>query len=99
LYGQVLVGLENLNATNVQYLLRRSAEILFDDVAPPTDHKKKWELMKRYPDGDQEALPGWCSELEELDEQFCDDPDNLSNLLLDFAEDAGLVEPFRLFQT
>ena len=98
LYAEAVIGLEKLNAPRSQNLLQRGAAILFDDIVPPTDRERRWELIKRHSDIDEEPLPAWCSELEELEKQYWDDPDNLSKLLADFAEDAGLLEPFKPFR-
>jgi len=99
LFEHVVSGLTKLNAQNSLKLLRHSAKVLFGDTAPPVDRQERWELMKHYPEDVQEPLPEWVSELGKLDETYWDDPDNLGELLDEFAKDTKLLKPFERPET
>jgi hypothetical protein len=94
LYAEVVEGLTKLKATNSLSLLRQAADILFGEVEPPKDRLERWNAMKQYPE-DDEPKPEWAVELDKLAKQYNEDPDNLSDLLTNYAEIRGLVQPFK----
>jgi len=94
LYSEAVDALSLLGATNALWLLRRAAKILFDSAAPPKDRFQRWEAMKQYPEDGSAPLPEWSVELEKVNDQYWEDPDNISELLNEYAEENGLVQPF-----
>ena len=94
LYSEAVEGLSLLGATNALWLLRRATKILFDNAAPPKDRFQRWEAMKQYPEDDNAPTPEWCIELEKVNDQYWEDPDNINELLNKYAEANGLVQPF-----
>lgn len=95
LYQQVINGLSLLKANNSLWLVRKAAKILFGDINPPKDRMQRWESMKQYPDDDSAPTPDWSIELEKIDEKYWEDPDGINELLVNFAESRGLIEPFK----
>jgi hypothetical protein len=51
--------------------------------------------MPKYPEGNSAPQPGWDVELSEVDREYYKDPDHLGDKLRAFAEERGLVAPFR----
>jgi hypothetical protein len=74
-------------------LLMRAKDILFDHRDPPHDLAARRQAMRRYPEDD--STPDWACELEQVDKAYCEDPDRLSERMRAFAEERGLVAPFR----
>jgi len=95
LFQEVVRGLELLNANNALWLVRKASKILFGDINPPKDRFQRWEAMKQYPEDNNAPTPEWSIELEKIDKQYWEDPDNINELLANFAESRGLVEPFK----
>jgi len=94
LYSEVVEGLTLLGANKALWLLRRATKILFGDANPPKNRFQRWEAMKQYPEEDNAPIPDWSIELEKVDEEYWEDPDNISDLLTKYAEATGLVQPF-----
>ena len=95
LYSEVVEGLTLLGANKALWLLRRATKILFGHANPPKDRFQRWEAMKQYPEDDNAPIPDWSIELEKVDEEYWEDPDNISDLLTKYAEATGLVQPFK----
>lgn len=96
LYREVVEGLKTLNANNSLSLLKQAAKILFGEVDPPKDREQRWAAMRQYPEDDNAPKPDWAFELDKIDTQYYEDPDNLSELLTNYAETTGLIQPFKL---
>ncbi len=96
LYSKVVEGLKALKADNSLSLLKQATKILFGDVAPLKDRLQRYNSMKQFPSYDSEPRPEWAVELDKIDQQYYEDPDNLGELLTNFAETTGLIEPFKL---
>jgi hypothetical protein len=94
-YSFAISGLERIGATQTLDLLRRAKNVLFGDNSVPTDANARWDAMKQYPVDMDENVPEWCTQLEEIDNLLWDDPDGLNDLLCQFAESNGMIEPFR----
>lgn len=95
-YAEVVEGLKILNAQNSLSLLKQATKILFGEKEPPKDRLSRWELMKQFPDDEDEPIPDWCLELDKIDSKYYEDLDNLSELLTKYAEEKGLIQPFEL---
>ena len=95
-YSIAMSGLEQLGATRTLDLLRRAQTILFSDSSVPSDEDERWEAMKQYPlEMDEENVPEWCTQLDAIDHLLWDDPDGLDELLRQFADSTGMIDPFR----
>jgi hypothetical protein len=90
-YENAASGLAEMGASNSLTILRQACEAIFGESAPPADRWERWAVME----GKREGFPGREVILERLDKRFCEDPDNLVDLLLAYAEAHGLIEPFR----
>ena len=88
-YQQARHGLAMLGAEDSLALLDRATRILFGADVPARDRGERWAQMPQDLDGPAAA------ELERIDDDFCHNPDNLSDRLSDFAERSGLIAPFR----
>jgi hypothetical protein len=95
MYLDVVDGLRELNAPESLKLLLRAKEILFPHGEPPKGREERWEAMRKYSREDGTTRPEWGVELDELDKAWYDDPDDLNEKLRAFAEERGLVAPFR----
>jgi hypothetical protein len=95
MYQDVVDGLLELKAHQALKLLLRAKEILFDHRDPPQDQEERWKAMRQYPEDDSAQRPEWDVELEEVDREYWKDPDHLGDKLRAFAEERGLVVPFR----
>lgn len=93
-YQEVIEGLAVLGAETPRQLLCRAADILFEDAVPAKDRSERWQQMRHYPDRSDGSYPEWCVELERLDQEYCRDPDGLSDRMIEFAKAKGLVTPF-----
>jgi hypothetical protein len=96
LYAEVTEGLKTLKAINSLSLLKQAAKILFGEAEPPKDREQRWAAMKQYSEVDTVPEPDWAIELNKIDNQYYEDPDNLSELLSNYAETTGLIQPFKL---
>lgn len=94
LYEQVVEGLKTLKATKSLSLLKQAVRILFDKNKPPKDRLHRWQEMKQFPEDKNELRPKWELELEKIDDQYYEDPDNLMELVTNYAEAKGLIQPF-----
>lgn len=95
-YAEVIEGLKTLKAYNSLSLLKRAAGVLFGKAGPPKDRDQLWTAMRQLPDADHEPRPAWDLELDEIDRLYYEDPDNISELLTDYAETTGIIQPFKL---
>lgn len=93
MFQDVVDGLLELRANQALKLLLRAKDILFDHRDPPQDQEVRWQAMRKYPEDN--SAPDWSIELEQVDKAYWDDPDGLSDRLRAFAEERGLVDPFR----
>lgn len=96
LYEEVVEGLIILKATKSLLLLKQAVRILFEKDEPPKDRLLRWKEMKQFPDDKSAPRPKWELELDEIDDQYYEDLDNLSELLTHYAETKGLIQPFIL---
>ncbi|WP_448547683.1 DMP19 family protein [Thalassotalea fusca] len=94
LYDEVVNGLNTLGATNSLWLLRRATKVLFGNIKPSKDFYLRNNEMKQYPESDSAPTPDWSYELEKIDEEYWEDPDNISELLSNYAESSGLIKAF-----
>lgn len=93
-YAVVVDGLTELGATHSLALLQEATELLFDGQVPPVDLNARWDAMKHYSEDPTAPVLPWMDELERINQDYCEDPDQLSDRLLAFAKDRGLVAPF-----
>jgi hypothetical protein len=96
LYEEVVKGLKTLKATKSLSLLKQAVSILFDKNEPPKDRLHRWQEMKQFPKDENEPRPKWELELDEIETQYYEDPDNLIELVNNYAETTGLIQPFNL---
>ena len=82
-------GLTKLGAETSLRLLQGAAHILFGETVPAKDRAERWAQLQQNPEAAD------APELAQLDNEYCSDPDKLSDALNDFAEARGLVTPFR----
>ena len=94
LYEQVVEGLKTLKATKSLLLLKQAVRILFDKNEPPQNSLRCWQEMKQFPEDKNESRPKWELELEKIDDQYYEDLDNLMELVTNYAEEKGLIQPF-----
>lgn len=94
LYSEVIEGLTILKAENTLALLKQATKILFDEVEPPKNRERRWQSIKQYPEDDS-IKPDWVVKLDEIDKRFWEDLDNLGELLTNYAETTGLIQPFK----
>lgn len=94
LYDEVVNGLQTLAASNSLWLLRRATKVLFGNIKPSKDFYLRNNEMKQYPESDSSPIPDWSLELEKIDEEYWEDPDNISELLSNYAESTGIIKPF-----
>jgi hypothetical protein len=95
LFQDAVDGLLELKATESLKLLLRAKEILFPDGEPPKDREERWEAMRKFRVKDGTTRPDWDVELDTIDKAYYKDPDKLDDKLRAFAEERGLVAPFR----
>lgn len=94
-YTLAVAGLKRLEATQTLDLLRSAKTTLFGEKPVPADSAERWDAMKQYPENPDSNLPEWCAEIDKIDNQLWDDPDGLHDLLCQFAQSTGMIEPFR----
>jgi hypothetical protein len=92
-FRDALAGLEKLGATNTRALAIRAKEILFGDAEPADDMTERNAAMKELPIDENAPQPEWDAELDEIDEEFYEDKDNLFELVVDFAVAKGFIPP------
>jgi len=92
-FRDALAGLEQLGATTSSSLAIRAKEILFGDVEPADDMGERNAAMKELPIDENAPQPAWDAELDEIDEEFYEDKDNLYELVVDYAVKKGLIPP------
>ncbi len=85
-----------LDASASLILLKGAVKVLFGEREPPKDRLERCNLMKQFPEDKNEARPAWVTELENIDDQYYEDPDNLSERLTTYAEATGLLLPFKV---
>jgi hypothetical protein len=95
MFQDVVDGLLELRAREALRLVLRAKSILFGDIELPTDQAERWQAMPQYPDEGSAPRPGWDVELEDVDKEYWEDPDQLGDKLRAFAEERGLVAPFQ----
>lgn len=93
-YSHVVDALLELRAFESLKLLREAKEILFGDLAVPDDHMERNRMMRDYPNTGIETTP-WCIRLEQIDNEYCRNPDGLADKIDGYAETHGLVQPFK----
>lgn len=96
IFRDVVDALLELRAYRALTLLLRAKDILFDHREPPQDQKERWEAMRQYPESDSAQAPDWVVELEQVDRAYWNDPDQLRVRSRAFAEEHGLIAPFRV---
>ena len=95
MFREVVDGLLELRAQGALRLVLRAKSILFGDTEPPHDRAERRQAMPQYPEEPCAPRPGWDVELEEVDKAYWMDDDHLGDRLRAFAEERGLVAPFR----
>ena len=95
LFRDVVDGLLELRAHEALKLMLRAKDILFQNTEPPNDRQERCQAMRQYPEDDSAPRPDWDVELEEIDKLYWKDPDHLGDKVRAFAEERGLVAPFR----
>lgn len=96
-YYQLAVdGLQELGALSSLGLVKEAAHAIFGEHGPPADRTKRWEVMDARAQKLSDVLKRYeqTSRLDDLDEQFCRDPDQLQDRLRAYAEQEGLIIPF-----
>ncbi len=93
MFQDIVDGLSEVKAHQALKLLMRAKDLLFDHRDPPQDLAARRQAMRQYPEED--ATPDWACELEQVDKAYCEDPDRLGERMRAFAEEQGLVAPFR----
>lgn len=91
LYSEVIDALAVLEAHQTIDLLKRGTELIFGDIDPPNDRVLRNDLMR---DNDHGPVQEWERELDEIENQILDGPDNLLQKLERYAETTGLIRPF-----
>jgi len=92
-FRDALAGLEKLGAMHTRALTIRAKEILFDDAEPADDMAERNAAMKELPIDDDAAQPEWDAQLDEIDEEFYEDKDNLFERVVDYAVAKNLIPP------
>jgi hypothetical protein len=87
-YAFALAGLIELDATTSRRLLEQAAWVAFNGAQPPKDWQERKNLLLKFDNDKRQGA------LDLLDKEFWDDTDRLGNLLTEFAEAKGLVQPF-----
>ena len=90
-FDEVVAGLKSLGAESSLKLLQQATKILFGNKTPDKGRATRWDQMRQIPESLADQLPEWCIELDSIDRQYCDDPDNLSVKLTEFALSRGLI--------
>ena len=88
-YGFAVNGLLELEAMRSHQLLTRAKEVLFGDQAVPTGFAERNQLL-RMVEEDDITYSAVGKRLDELENQFWAEPDELSNRCSRFAIDRGL---------
>lgn len=84
-YKYALIGLEEMEATQALALLQRAKQALFNFDDVPEDTEKRRRLLQKL------ASDSFSKRLDELDTQYCKDPDGLSARAENYARAHGLV--------
>jgi hypothetical protein len=94
-YQTAVAGLKKLGATGTLKILLEAKAILFGETEPPEDHTARWNAMKQYPMERFGKLSAWMKKLDSLDDAYYANPDNLTEKVDTFAEERGLLTPFK----
>ena len=87
-----LNGLETLKAYQCKEIAVEAARAVFGFSHVPKDRQERWDALKAF--DERIGLGSDNDPLEALDRRFWSDPDDLSSLLVNFARNSGLIEPF-----
>jgi len=92
-YNYAEEGLVAIGATHTLELLRQAKEIVFPAISVPQDTQTRRELLPAIePDT---PSPEWSRKLDELDQRFYANSDNLTPRLEAFAREQGLISAQR----
>lgn len=97
-YIQAVRGLQEIQAFSTLKIVQEAAQLIFGPLAPPASQEDRWRIM--YSESQEFSASKTdrfnSQELEKLDKLFCADPDGLVDRLSTYAEDHGLVTPFKV---
>jgi hypothetical protein len=88
IFSEACTGLKILGADQSLALLIRAKHVIFGDEEPPTNWDQRREMLQLCEAKRQSP------ELREIDQAFWKYPDKLSERLMAFATENGLVAPF-----
>jgi hypothetical protein len=89
-YDDAIRGLVEIGAVESLTLLRKAKDALFPGRPIPIDTSERRDTLPRYR-ARGEVTPDWCRTLEQLDKEFCQDPDGLGERMQKYAVDHQLV--------
>lgn len=95
-YAEVVDGLKTLNAKNCLSFLLQFTKILFGESNPPKDRALRWRMLKQLQNNEGVLEPALNSELDKIGALYCNDPDDLIELLNKYAEEKGLIKQITL---
>ncbi len=81
-YKVALEGLRTIGASASTILLESAKHLMFGEHTVPTTQTDRWEAINN----------SVSKELVRLDKAFCEDPDNIDDLLVGYAQTSGLFE-------
>jgi hypothetical protein len=95
-YCTAVDALEEIGALASLNLVREASNLIFGKRGPPVDRAERWQIMGGKTGRLAELLKRYrrASRLERLDKQFWEDPDQLEDRLIAYAEQQGLIDPF-----
>ena len=96
LYSWAVDGLLELKAHKALRLLTDAAKLLFDGEVPE-DREARASAIRKLPEDKAVPIPEWAVRLEQIDREYCEDPDGLGARLEAFASERGLVQPFEKY--
>lgn len=84
-YNHAVSGLENMGASKTLLLLRRAKQVLFDFSDCPEDTEQRRKVLRN------SSSPSRDKRLDQLDAEYCQDPDKLGEHIQKFANEHGLA--------
>ena len=87
-------GLDILKAKATKKIFQRAAKLVFESFPPPLAVEERRRSLKEMPEDDDGAE--WLIGLEDLDRLYWEEPDKLSDKLDVFAEQKGLLAPYKI---
>jgi hypothetical protein len=95
-YHLAIEGMNEIGASSALAIAGQAAEIVFGSSVPPLEREERLRLMNSQLSQLSEVSARFrqSSRLESLDKQFCEDADHLSDRLMAYAEEKGLLISF-----